>query len=99
MTREEMMNRLRERGVDFRQDTTLFAMRGGDAILRSKWSAEEETIANVDGVVLHVPATPMNSLADELHGRDIACHVIGDACKPAGVYDATLQANLVARSI
>ncbi|MEL7238916.1 MAG: hypothetical protein AAGK78_08635, partial [Planctomycetota bacterium] len=64
-----------------------------------RWSPHEEVVEGVDAIVQHVPAASVNLLARQLRERGVACHVIGDACKPAGVYDATLQANLVARDI
>ena len=99
MSREEVMNRLRERGVTFLDDAQVSHVQDGRAYLRDRWAVEPQVVEECDVVVVSDGAVPDNALARELRGAVASLHVIGDAARTGGVYDATVQANVLARSL
>lgn len=68
-----------------------------DAVKVEK-DGKAETIP-ADSVVLAVGTRACNPLQDDLEKRHVPCHVIGDAKKPAMVFDAVHQGYAVGRKI
>lgn len=59
----------------------------------------KEVIFAADTVVLAAGTQSCNPLQDELIGKGIPCHVIGDARRPAMVFDAVHQGHAVGKRI
>jgi len=99
MSREHMESSLRERGVEFLEDAAVSAVRGDRAYLRDRWDVNPRIVEACDVVVVSDGAVSENKLAGELAAAGVQLHLIGDAARPGGVYDATVQANALARSL
>jgi NADPH-dependent 2,4-dienoyl-CoA reductase/sulfur reductase-like enzyme len=99
MSREAMANRLRERGVAFLEDAAICEVRAGRAYVRDRFAVEPHVVEDCDVVVVSDGGVSDNTLARELAESDVSIHVIGDAARVGGVYDATMQAQVLARSL
>ena len=99
MTREEMLRRLQDRGVQFSVEEELVYWDDRSALIRHSRFVEERALAEVDAVVISAGAEPLNGLALELRGVVPEVHTIGDANTPRTVQEATLQGGLVARML
>jgi len=60
---------------------------------------KEESIHNVDNIILALGARPVNDLSEKLEGKVPEVYVIGDAKEPRKVFEATAEAAQVARKI
>jgi ribulose 1,5-bisphosphate synthetase/thiazole synthase len=60
---------------------------------------EPHVVEDCDVVVVSDGGVSDNTLARELAESDVSIHVIGDAARVGGVYDATMQAQVLARSL
>ena len=99
MTREEMLKRVKDRGVRFNDAENLVFWNDPSALIRHNRFVEERTIEGIDAVVVSAGANAINGLALQLRGIVREVHTIGDANTPRTVHEATLQGGLVGRML
>ena len=99
MTREEMLKRMKDRGVRFNEEENLVCWNDPSALIRHNCFVEERTIEGIDAVVVSAGANAINGLALDLRGIVPEVHTIGDANTPRTVHEATLQGGLVGRML
>ncbi len=99
MSREQMQNQLRDRGVIFLEDAAISDVRHDRVLLRDRFALEPQVVEHCDAVVISAGAVSDNALAHELSDLDTPVHVIGDADRAGGLYDATVQAHALARTL
>ena len=99
MTHEEMLNRLKARGIKFNEEENIVYWNDQGGLIRHNRFVEERTIEGIDAVVISAGAEAINGLALELRGVSPELHTIGDANTPRTVHEATLQGGLVGRML
>jgi hypothetical protein len=99
MSREELLGRLRERGVRFSAGEELASWDGSTLQVRSTVTSEERVVPGVDALVIAGGSVSYNPLEAQLLGKVPELHVIGDAVRPATVEDATRQGGYVGRQV
>jgi 2,4-dienoyl-CoA reductase-like NADH-dependent reductase (Old Yellow Enzyme family) len=100
MFREEMVERLAERGVAFATEEDAAGWAAPGALrLRSTATGAERILEGVEVVVAAAGSVSVNGLADALRGGPFDVHVIGDANIPAGMRDATVQGASLGRRL
>jgi pyruvate/2-oxoglutarate dehydrogenase complex dihydrolipoamide dehydrogenase (E3) component len=98
MMREEMVERLKERGVRFHPGLEVVGWEGeGGVRLRDVQTAEERTLPGIDAVTATIGSVPVSDLARQLRGRVTEVNVIGDANVPQTVEAATYQGGRIGR--
>ena len=97
MTREEMLNRLHDRGIRFNEEENLVHWDNQGGLIRHNRFIEERTVDDIDAVIISAGATASNGLALDLRGLVPEIHTIGDANTPRTVHEATLQGGIVGR--
>jgi 2,4-dienoyl-CoA reductase-like NADH-dependent reductase (Old Yellow Enzyme family)/thioredoxin reductase len=100
MMRDEMIDRLSERGVRFHPGEEIDRWDAPGALrLRSVRTGQERTVTDIDGVVAAVGSLSSAELAEELRGRVPELHVIGDAAEPRTVEEATYEGGEIGRRL
>ena len=99
MNREEMLSRLKERGVRFNDGENLVYWDEQTALIRHNRFVEERTVEAIDTVVISAGADPIDELALGVRGIVPEVYTIGDANTPRTVHEATLQGGLVGRML
>ena len=97
MTREEMLNRLHDRGIRFNEEENIVHWDNQGGLVRHNRFFEERTIDGIDAVIISAGATASNGLALDLRGLVPEIHTIGDANTPRTVHEATLQGGIIGR--
>jgi 2,4-dienoyl-CoA reductase-like NADH-dependent reductase (Old Yellow Enzyme family)/thioredoxin reductase len=94
------LKRLDELGVQLRPNMEVHQVRNGTVILRHHYSAREEVLADVQGVIWIGRQHVNSQLAAELAGLGKNhVHVIGDAYAPRRLANAIFEGAQLARSI
>jgi pyruvate/2-oxoglutarate dehydrogenase complex dihydrolipoamide dehydrogenase (E3) component len=97
---DEMIGRLRERGVRFWPGYEIVSWIGdGQLLVRNVQTAGEHTFQAIDAVAATVGSTAVSSLARKLRPHGLELHVIGDANVPQTVEHATYQGGLIGRTL
>lgn len=97
--RDELIQRLQERGVRFEAGVAPVAWDGaGRLVLRDMPTGVERTV-DADALVATVGSASEGALADALRGRVRELHVIGDANQPQTMEAATYQGARVGREL
>ncbi len=99
LTREEMLWRLRDRGVEFSHQQELVYWDGETARIRHHQSAGDRALDGIDAVIVSAGADPVNKLSLELQCLVNEIYAIGDANLPRTVQEATIQGGLVGRQL
>jgi len=86
VARKLTMKRLRGMSVTVLTSTTLERIADGEAFVSSE--GEGRSIGSFDTAVVAVGVRPADALKNELEGRGIPVHVVGDAARPGQVVDA-----------
>jgi pyruvate/2-oxoglutarate dehydrogenase complex dihydrolipoamide dehydrogenase (E3) component len=60
---------------------------------------QEESVRNVDAIVLALGASPVDSLSEKIKGKVAEVYVIGDAKEPRKILEATAEGAEVGRKI
>jgi NADPH-dependent 2,4-dienoyl-CoA reductase/sulfur reductase-like enzyme len=97
MLRPGLMSRLAMNGVKVIAQARVNAIEG-NAIIYEK-GEKEETIHDIDGVVLAVGVKPVNHLADEAKGKVAEVYVIGDAADQRKALDAIAEGASAGRKM
>jgi 2,4-dienoyl-CoA reductase-like NADH-dependent reductase (Old Yellow Enzyme family)/thioredoxin reductase len=94
-----VVSRLRSLGVTLRPNTAIEEI--GDSAVRLVQldSNQQETLENVDSVVLATMRKPVDALADALEGRVDYVYLVGDALAPRSLKEATYEGHRFARVI
>ncbi|MEN9938391.1 MAG: hypothetical protein RLZZ387_4970 [Chloroflexota bacterium] len=95
--RDELIQRLRERGVRFEAGVAPVSWAGAGRLVVRDVQTGEEHIVEADTLVATVGSVSEDSLAEALRGRVPELHVIGDANQPQTVEAATYQGARVGR--
>ena len=99
MTREDWVARLTGRGVRFVAEADLTHMTADVAHVRARFASRPEPIDGVRHLVVSEATVSENALSLALAAAGRDAHTIGDAARPAYVFDATMGANVLARSL
>jgi hypothetical protein len=100
MMRDEMIDRLSERGVRFHPGEELVGWAApGSLCLRSVRTGQERDLGGIGGVVAAVGSVSSTDLAEALHGQVPELHVIGDAAEPRTVEEATYEGGEIGRRL
>jgi 2,4-dienoyl-CoA reductase-like NADH-dependent reductase (Old Yellow Enzyme family)/thioredoxin reductase len=106
MMRDEMIDRLSQRGVRFHPGEELVGWAqersdtgGGSLCFRSVRTGQERSISDVDGVVAAVGSVSTTDLAEALRRQVPELHVIGDAAEPRTVEEATYEGGEIGRRL
>lgn len=98
-----ILGRLDAAGVEMRCSLAISAITstetGLQATARHVYSQREHNLGDFDAVVLSCSGVPNASLAEDLHDRGVAAHVLGDAFAPRRLVWATRQAFDLAQQI
>jgi NADPH-dependent 2,4-dienoyl-CoA reductase/sulfur reductase-like enzyme len=97
-----LCERLTARGVRFRPgEDVLWWHDATTLVVHDVSTADQRTIGGVDLLVIAADAVPANELARVVAAQapDIALYIIGDACAPRTVEEATYQGGRVGRLI
>ena len=95
-TRWVMLDDLKRYGVDALTDAKVLEIRNDS--VRVEHAGKEVTFA-ADTVVLAAGTVSCNPLKEELEKKGVVCHVIGDAQRPAMVFDAVHQGYAVGKKL
>ncbi len=87
--RHLLMERLRAKGVRILTSTTVKEIREGEVLLAT--GGREESIRDVDWIVMAVGARPLDELSHRIRGMVAELYVIGDAKRPRKILDATTE--------
>jgi 2,4-dienoyl-CoA reductase-like NADH-dependent reductase (Old Yellow Enzyme family)/thioredoxin reductase len=96
--RDELIQRLSERGVRFVAGVAPVAWQGAHLVTRDVQTAEEQLVPS-DALIAAVGSVAESALADALRGQVAELHVIGDANQPQTVEAATYQGARVGRAL
>ncbi|MDA1190210.1 MAG: FAD-dependent oxidoreductase [Candidatus Poribacteria bacterium] len=99
MSREDLMWRIRDRGIAFHDEVNIAHWDGRRVLLRHSRMLTETTLDGVDKVIVSVGAEPVNGLSLALAGRFPEVHTIGDANTPRTVTEATLHGGYIGRLV
>ncbi|MBI2909011.1 MAG: FAD-dependent oxidoreductase [Chloroflexi bacterium] len=104
--KEALIDRLRDEAVIMYEPAELARIVGRDVVVRKlvpvkglKFAVQEQTIKDVDTIVLGEGAKPNAALAARIKGLAPEVYVIGDAAKVADAMDAIHHGSRVARSL
>lgn len=96
---DDALARIAPRGVELRAGHLLAAVNGSSVSIRELWSGREQTIDDVDTVVLSMLRTPEDALLASLRDAGIAARAVGDALTPRRTAEVVYEAEEVARSV
>ena len=100
MLRDEMIDRLSDRGVRFHPGEEMVGWDApGSLRLRSIRTGHERALPEIDGVVAAVGSISSAELAEGLRGRVPELHLIGDAAEPRTVEEATYEGGEIGRRL
>lgn len=97
--RDELIQRLSERGVRFAAGAVPVAWAGVGRLVVRDIQTGEEQLVETDALVATVGSVSESSLADALRGRVPELYVIGDANQPQTVEAATYQGARLGRAL
>jgi NADPH-dependent 2,4-dienoyl-CoA reductase/sulfur reductase-like enzyme len=100
LNQSELYARLTARGVRFRPgEDVLWWQDDATLAAHDVFSAGRRPVEDVGLLVIAAGSEPVNGLAGELAARapGLECHVIGDACLPRTVEEATVQGGRIGR--
>jgi len=92
-----ILGRLSEQGVQFRFMEEVVAIHSHAITTRNVYSAVEDTVSDVDAVVLACGGVSQSQLFEELSERRDNVHLFGDAFAPRRLVFATRQAYALAQ--
>jgi NAD(H)-dependent 7beta-hydroxy-3-oxo-delta4-cholenoic acid oxidoreductase len=95
--RQLLMQRLRDKGVKIITSATVTEILD-DGVIFTR-GGEEESIHNVDTIVLALGARPVDSLSEKIKGEVAEVFVIGDAKEPRKILEATAEGAEIGRQI
>jgi 2,4-dienoyl-CoA reductase-like NADH-dependent reductase (Old Yellow Enzyme family)/thioredoxin reductase len=93
ITKQELLNRLREKGVSIITTCKVMAIEDGKVLIEDKSDSAKELKA--DSVVISVGSIPENSLHDALKDKVKKIYTIGDAKEPGNIGAALRSATEV----
>ncbi len=91
--KEELLKRLKEKGVTILTNTRVIGIEKGKVIIESKDGAKKELKA--DSVIFAVGSIPENALFDSLRGKVKEIFLVGDSQEPGNIGSALRSATEV----
>ncbi len=95
--KEELLKRLKEKGVTILTNTRVIGIEKGKVIIESKDGAKKELKA--DSVIIAVGSIPENALFDSLCGKVKEIFLVGDSQEPGNIGSALRSATEVGLKI
>jgi NADPH-dependent 2,4-dienoyl-CoA reductase/sulfur reductase-like enzyme len=95
--KEELLKRLKEKGVTILTNTRVIGIEKGKVIIESKDGAKKELKA--DSVIIAVGSVPENALFDSLRGKVKEIFLVGDSQEPGNIGSALRSATEVGLKI
>ncbi len=95
--KEELLKRLKEKGVTILTNTRVIGIEKGKVIIESKDGAKKELKA--DSVIIAVGSIPENALFDSLRGKVKEIFLVGDSQEPGNIGSALRSATEVGLKI
>ena len=92
-----LMQRLHAKGVNIITSATVMEILD-DGVIFTR-DGQEESVRNVDAIVLALGASPVDSLSEKIKGKVAEVYVIGDAKEPRKILEATAEGAEVGRKI
>jgi pyruvate/2-oxoglutarate dehydrogenase complex dihydrolipoamide dehydrogenase (E3) component len=89
LTRSMLLHRFAELPIELYTRTRLLELADGEAVVRDEASGEERSLGRFESVIVAIGHTSYDPVSGVLRDAGLDVQVIGDACRPGRILDAT----------
>jgi uncharacterized FAD-dependent dehydrogenase len=84
-----LLHRFAELPIELYTRTRLLELADGEAVVRDEASGEERSLGRFESVIVAIGHTSYDPVSGVLRDAGLDVQVIGDACRPGRILDAT----------